>query len=1008
MAIRHSARWALIAIGALVVLLALASFIAPPIVARHVLQHYLAAQGVTAHIGPVHVDIFTGRISLDDIRGHGPRGRDFRIGHLAVDIGYWPLIDHRIDLSSIDIARVRVAVGRNADGRPTVAGVPIGLGSTCGGQSDWGFGLGRLEADHVALHYRQPARGDRPAVDQTLDVVRLHLGRIATWQPEQNTDANIRLQVADGDLKLDGQLSPLGATQRARLRIQASDFAMQALTPLARLAYITELNGTFNADQQLSVRYGPNGELALDLDGRSSWRNAHLETTEGTRVRGDRLAWQGNEKARLWQGRGQPGRMTAKGKVELANIRARRAHQLDFSQKSATWNGKAEARLDRTSARVTSNGTLTADKTHLASSDGLRLTSDSEHLDGELNFTLSPDETRIETNGGFKASALSFLVPETLATQSAALDWQGKTRIRLAGSGTHIHTHGSLADDRLVFDVPETSHVTADHIDWQGAMHMHSAAPVSRRARGRFEASNLHLDIAEEPVRMTAAHFGFKGRYAEQPDDTGRALHLDVSGDAHGRKMRVMNTAIGAPWVSILQIGVRDIDIDGIDSIGLGDLEVSGIRVLDDPDASRSVMQAVTLNANRFTLRDLAHYSLHELEIGDAIIHTRHDADGMGLISRFVDSVTETGHTRNNTAHPHEDRHSGQSSPARTGQTGTTFAVDHLHLSGPAITFVDTATTPAVRIHGSDLDFTLDGLNTAKPEQYTSYTLGLDVGAYGHFDSRGQIAPRAPGGMRMNLEAWLRSLALPPMSGYLNAAMDRKIANGVADGTLHLSATRGQLDGMLDTTVTNFRMANNATEKTDIALGISMDTALKLIRGRDDIIRFKTRLLGDITYPHFSINNLIREAVLAGLRTALLSNYSPIGLLNNARNFILNLFRSVEDRPAIFTAGMHYVRPADRRYLTLIARALRKHPDWALHVSGRAVPADARALDLGSISAAARHARLEKLARQRQDSVIDYLVARNATPTQIITGEPRVMQGEQTRPAVCFSLDKHD
>lgn len=1009
MAVRRSARWALIATGALVVLLALALFIAPPIVARHVLQHYLATEGVTADIGHVSVDILTGRISLDNVHGHGPGGRDFRVGHLAVDLDYPSLLTQRIDLTSIRIARARVAVGRDADGQLTVAGVPINAESAGGEASGWGFGLGRLKAEDIGLRYRAPAHDDQPAVDQTLDIARLHIGTIATWQPDRDTDADARLHVADGDLEVNGQLSPLGAAQRARLTIKASDFSMKALTPLARLGYITRLDGTFDADQKLAVSYGPHGELTLELDGRSRWRNAHLEAADGTRVRGDRLAWRGNEMAHLWQNHDQAGHITAKGRVELAGVRARRADQFDFRQQSATWNGQAEARLGGTNTRVTSNGRLTAEKTHLASSDGLALSSESEHLDGGLDFTLTPDETRIDTDGGFKASGLSFAIADTLDTQSAMLDWQGKTTIRLAGNGTHIHTRGSLDDDRLAFDVPETSHVTAEHVEWKGDMRMHSAAVVSRSARGRLTADHLHLSVPGKPIRMSAVEFGFDGRYAETPDNTGRALHLTVTGNAHSHKMRVMNTAIEAPWVSLLETDATDIDIDGIDSIGLGELKVSGIRVLDDKDMSNRFMQAVTLDAKQFALHDLAHYSLHDLKIGDAIIHLRHNAHGLGVVSRFVNSMADSGHGDDHATSASDDHSSkgsddGASSPAAAAST--TLAVDHLHLSGPALTFVDTTTTPKVDIHGANLDLTVDGLNTARPDQKTRYTLGLDVGAYGHFDSRGWIAPRAPEGMHMSIKAWLRSLALPPLSGYLNAAMDRTIGNGVADGTLHLSATKGQIDGMLDTTVTNFRLSHNATEKTDIAFGISMDTALKLIRGRDDIIGFKTKLLGDISNPHFSLNNLVREGVLAGLRTALLSNYSPLGLLNNAKNFIRNLFRSVEDRPAIFAAGMHYVRPDDRRYLALIAKAMREHPGWKLHVSGHAVPADIAALKLEDASPAERHRRLEKLARQRQEAARDYLTARNVIPTRIVTGAPTISDNDKTPPSASFSLDK--
>lgn len=1007
MAVRRGARWALIATGALIVVIAAALIIAPPYVVRYALQHYLAAEGMTADIGNVDADIFTGQISLDDVSGHGPNNRRFRIGHLGLDIDYAALIAHRVDLSYIRLSRARVDVGRNAKQQFTVAGVPIATGTGSGGQSDWGFGVDGLTAGDVDLRYRAPAHDDEPTVDQTLTVHSLHVGKIATWQPKQSTEAAAELRVADGQLKLNGQLSPLGATRRADIAIKASEFSLKALMPLARLGYINELAGRFDADQQLSITYAATGALTLDLKGRSSWHNAHLAAADGTDVSGDSLSWQGSEHAALWRGQGQPGRIDADGKMQLSNVVAKRADQLDFSQKSASWHGKAQAELGATTTRVTTHGKLDARKTSLASGDWLKLSSAAEHLSGDLNLTLTPDETRIDTDGGFKASAMAFAVPDTIDLNSAALDWNGQTTTRLAGNGTHIQTKGALGADQLVFDIPETSHVTADHVDWKGNVAMHSADLFSRRANGQLHARGVRLNIPGSPIRLSAAHFGFDGQYAEQPDDTGKTLRLTLSGNAHSNKLDVIDTAIDAPWIALLETDATGIDIDSLNAIGVDNLKASGVRILGDTNTDSAVIQAVSMKASQFSLQDLLRYRVHDLELGDVDIHTRRDANGMGVISEFVDSMSDDSKPQNAQSDSGSAQKPSANAASGNDTAGYSFAVDHLHLAGPAVAFVDTTMTPTVNLTGSNLDFTLDNLDTSKPNQNASIDLGLDVGAYGHLDSRGKIAPFAPDGIRMDLDAWLRSLALTPMSGYLNAAMGRKIENGVADGTLNLAATKGQLDGVLDTTITNFRLANSADSTTDLALGISMDTALKLIRGQNDQIHFRTKLLGDVTDPYFSLDNLVREAVLAGLRTALLSNYSPVGLLNNAKNSILNLFRSVEDRPAIFVAGKNYVRPEDRKYLTLIAKAMREHPGWLLHIAGQAVSADAKAMNLGDTPAAKRHTQLKQLARKRQEAISDYLAARNVTPGRIIAGDPSVVESADAKPEVRFSLDKN-
>ena len=209
---------------------------------------------------------------------------------------------------------------------------------------------------------------------------------------------------------------------------------------------------------------------------------------------------------------------------------------------------------------------------------------------------------------------------------------------------------------------------------------------------------------------------------------------------------------------------------------------------------------------------------------------------------------------------------------------------------------------------------------------------------------------------------------------------------------------------MLDATLANFRLADNHGKKRTIALGISLDSALALVRGQNDVIHFKTAILGDVENPYFSIRNLIREAVLAGLRTALLSDYSPVGLLNKAKNALLGLLHSLASRPVGFVAGKHYIRPEDRDYLGHLARTLRKKTSVVLTLTGHAAPIDADTLaktNLDNIQS------LKQLAHLRAHAVSDYLAARGVDGHQLRIAEPLVDRGDKAHPEVTFAVNKN-
>ncbi|WP_423823003.1 DUF748 domain-containing protein [Salinisphaera sp. SPP-AMP-43] len=1002
MADQRSARWALIAAGALCVIAAVL-IVAPPYVVRYLLQDYLSSYGIQARIGNIDANIFTGQLRINDVHGQGPNGDQARIGQLALNIDYLALFDKHIDLERVALFKARLPVRQSADQGLQVLGIPLSSSqSKKQSQSAWGFGVGDAELADVVLHYRGPERKNRPAIVQQVTVPQASAGRFATWQPNQSTPINLQLAVADGQLKLKGHVSPLAPKRGAQVKLTAQRFPMPALAPLARIAGWQGLSGSLDAHQDLNLSYDAKQGLNLDIKGQTRWQQAHVTTSGDTRLDSQRLAWDGQTHLTLWEG-GQPGHAEAQGKLDIAALKIRRPNQLHFIQNSARWQGKANISLADQATRLTTHGDLTATGTTLESPGWLSLSSDQESLHGQLNLSFGQEQSVIDSDGRFTAQSMSFAIPNTVSFGTQTLDWHGKASTALSSVGTHILTDGSLTGDGLDFKVPETMQVSADHVDWQGNTRMLSAILFSRVADGRLIARNPRVEIAGTPTGISADRFSFNGQYAERPDTDNDQLRLTVTGNAAGRDFAVTNTAIDAPWVDAMQVQADDIDINSLNHIGFDTLKASGVRMLGDTNTNSAVLQAVTMNADQFALADLGHYSLRKLVIGGANVHTRRDASGMGVISEFMQSMSGGSSSGSQASGQ------GSSEPAHNSagqQSSSTFVLDHLQLKGPALAFVDTTMSPAVRITGSNLDFTLDGLNTASPEQDASYQLSADIGAYGHFDSRGTIAPLAPGGPNMDLNAWLRSLALAPLSGYLDAAMGRKIANGAADGTLDLSASHGELKGELDTTIANFRLANSATKQTDIAFGISMNTALKLLRGSDDLINFDTKIVGDVTNPYFSINNLVREAVLAGLRTALLSDYSPVGLLNNAKNKFLNLFRSVEDRPAFFAPGKHYVQPDDRKYLTLIAKGMTSHPDWTLHIAGQAVPADTKPMNLDGATAAERHARLEALARKRQGAIRDYLAARNVNPDRILASDPSVLDSTDARPAVTFSLDK--
>lgn len=633
----------------------------------------------------------------------------------------------------------------------------------------------------------------------------------------------------------------------------------------------------------------------------------------------------------------------------------------------------------------------------LARRGGPTAASDRLNWQGRIALSLFGGHNRpstVNTSGKLKIDHLQVVEPRVFKLTQAQVAWQGKTRTELGPSADHVTTDGILHAGTTRFTLLGKARLDTQRVQWQGHTSVDFAALISRQAKGRFQARTTRLSLDGKPLAVSADAIEFNGRYAETPTADAGALKLGIHADVDAHDIQAMDTTIDAPWVAAEQASVRQLAVAGLGTISAAQLKTQGLRVLGDTNTQSAVLQADRSDAEDFRLDGLRHYYLSKLDIRGAEVHLRHDSNGMGVLSRFFagshkKAEQQAGKTDNQASAPH-----------------ASYAVKHISIAGPGAHFVDTTVAPHVHIDASKLSCVVDDLNTADPEHSAHYQLSMRLGRYGHFDSKGQIAPLAPKGVDMNLKAYMRSLPLVPLSGYLDAAMGRKIANGAADATLDLKGNQGQLDGQMDVTLSNFRLIGGENQETNVALGISLDTALDLIRSQNNTIRFSTAILGDITNPYFSMKNLTREAILAGLRHALTSDYSPLGLLKDAGKAIANIGHSLSFHSITFRPRTHYVPPDGRKYLAHVGTAMSKKPGLTLRITGHAVSGEVTAGSSAGngISDGGGRSALRTLARQRANAVRDYLAARNIATTRLQVTAPVIDGGRKARPRVTLSL----
>ncbi|MBS64476.1 DUF748 domain-containing protein [Salinisphaera sp.] len=1059
---------ALVALCVVAVLVAAALVWLPSIVVRQLTLHYLDQAGMSARIGDVDVNLFTGTVVYEDAQASAAEGEQIAVGRLAITLEYAPLLSKRLVLTRLAIANSAVDIRRTEDNTLRVGGYPILADPNSTQSLNWGIAVKQLALSGIRLHYVQPAQGEQPAIDRELVLNDSSARDVVSWEQTNDVPMQADMSIGEGRIRLSGRITPFGDRIAGHLEVVTHRFALELIGPLATGGGLRELTGLVDSDQRIDFEYDADNALDVTIAGQTTGHGSTLAMDNGTRMRASQLGWQGDIQLQLLRAEGQPSTIASDGKIDAKGFKVANGDSLDFAQNAVHWQGKTQLTLAADATQLTLDGqyqstgpqlksgattiageqltwngqfsgefganasqfgidgsidtasprvsgssfdvktpglnwqgkidtalgepmTVTTDgrlKTKPLSIDADSLQASTDALDwqGKLRVAGAGD---IDSDGRLRSDRIALSSPDTLNMVFAAVDWQGKIDIDTAAN-TRVRSDGALDAAAWTFDVPQTALFETDDVSWRGQTDFDIGRLFARSARGRVIGKNATLDLPGQPIALRADRIVYNGAYSERP--AGGQLKLNMDGDMVAQNFAVQNTALDAAWLSSRDTELFRLVVDGVDDIAFDSLNAKGVRMLDDTDSSVAVLQAISASARDFRLTDLAHYHVGELDIDEANIHIRRDDGGMGVMALYFGS----------------DEQGSQPSSGGDGASGTasTYRIDHLSLAGPQIVFNDVSVTPNVSLRGSSLVFNVDGLDTGHPERDARFDLALDVGEYGHLDSRGTIAPLAEGGLSMDVDAWMRSLALEPLSGYLNAAMGRRIAKGVADGTLNLAAQGGQLDGNLDTTLSNFRLVDTPNQETEIILGISMDSALALMRGQSDTIQFQTAILGDVTNPYFSIRNLVREAVLAGLRTAVMSDYSPVGLLNKAKNAVLSLGRSLASEPVFFVADQEYIRPDERPYLARIAQQMSRKPRLRLAIQGHATAQDAKAMAPAgeAVITADNEAELRRLAQRRAKSVRDYLAARDAPPAHIELAEPVIDRDPDARPRATLSI----
>lgn len=362
-----------------------------------------------------------------------------------------------------------------------------------------------------------------------------------------------------------------------------------------------------------------------------------------------------------------------------------------------------------------------------------------------------------------------------------------------------------------------------------------------------------------------------------------------------------------------------------------------------------------------------------------------------------------------------------------------------LRLTGDSrIDFVDRTPSEPVRLSMTGVTATVGDLDTGRPAQESPFTIQARVGA-ASIALNGTIQPFAgvPGGA---VKGTVHALDLPVLSPYAADSLGVFLQTGQLDAEIDLAATKGQLDGGLQLTLSQLYVGQTeakpraaqplqpgplpAGEEGKAASSMPVETVLDLLRDSENRIRLSIPVRGNLSNPDFDFSDAVGQAVGGALRNTVFTTLKVAFPLAGLFSLVFDDGdnRRLALEPLAFAPGEDQLSDHAKTRLTEIARLMGQRATVNLNLCGAASEAvdwpvlleRRRNSVLGRLQALVDPAsqpsdapdrdRLGRLADARAQAARSYMADRGIDPGRLFTCRARVESGADSQPRVDLLL----
>ncbi len=449
-------------------------------------------------------------------------------------------------------------------------------------------------------------------------------------------------------------------------------------------------------------------------------------------------------------------------------------------------------------------------------------------------------------------------------------------------------------------------------------------------------------------------------------------------------------------------LNIDKLKVNGLNDLHIQRMEMTGLvlfpeQVIDQKEDSKASISRLGLSD--FQMTELHLIKLSTIQVSGLALNLLRDKQAQWEIAQRIAKYFPSSQSSSSLATENK-RIENPEEPVNKKELA--IKIDKISFAdSQRLTLIDHSLTPAFIFSARIKSFSLKNLDTQKPRQKSKLQAELLLGEYGTAELNGDIQLFSAT-TDFAVSAKLSSVDLRPYSSFLEN-INQRINTGQLDAELKLFAKKNQLESVLNLSLQSFEL-DRIDQKSDVAalqiMGLPLNSALNLLRNRDDTIRLKLPVTGDIANPQFDLSDAIFQAITKAAKVAVINYYTPFGLVAAAQG-VYDFATALRFLPIIFASASAEMQQQNYQQLDQLLRLFLERPKLRITLCGFANKEDLagfsqQVLAQDAIPQAISDAphdkaaikNIERLAASRGERVKAYLVSKDIQPGRIILCQP--------------------